>query len=394
MTYIKIFDTTLRDGEQSPGINLSRYDKLGIAKQLKILGIDIIEAGFPFSSPEDYEAVKKIAKEVRGPVICGLARLTKEDIDKCWGAVRYSENPRIHTFVATSDIHMHDKLRKSPYEIKDLVYRMVSYSKSLCEDIEFSPEDASRTSLDFMGEVIYTAIESGATTINIPDTVGYSQPDEFGKKIKYIFDTLGSTISKNNVTISCHCHDDLGNAVANSLAAIRNGATQVECTINGIGERAGNASLEEIIMNLIVRKDYFDCRVGVDTTKIYETSRMVSEMTGMVVQPNKAIVGRNAFSHESGIHQDGVVKNPSTYEIMNPDDVGWVGENFVIGRHSGKTAISKILTKLGYELDNENISRIVMAIKSQTQGTVSREELVKIANKSINSHKNKTNINN
>lgn len=381
MKYIKIFDTTLRDGEQSPGIILSKKEKLKIAKQLKKLGVDIIEAGFPISSQEDYEAVMQIAKEIRGPIICGLARTVKEDIDRCWEAIKYSEKPRIHTFIATSKIHMDEKLKKSREEIIEIVREMVSYAHSLCVDIEFSLEDASRTENDFMYEVIRIAIESGATTINIPDTVGYSQPEEFGKKIKSIFDNLGDIILKQGVTISCHCHDDLGNAVANSLEAIKAGVTQVECTINGIGERAGNASLEEITMNIKTRKEYFNSYTGINAVKIYETSQMVSKMTNLIIQPNKAIVGKNAFSHESGIHQDGIIKNCITYEIMNPKDVGWIGENLIIGKHSGKRAVSKILSGEGYNFSEDEIVKITNIFKNlkNKNKNIPKEELIKIA---------------
>src|SRR3989338_6654875 len=382
MTYIKIFDTTLRDGEQSPGVNLSKDEKLKIAKQLEKLGVDIIEAGFPVSSEEDFEAVKQIAKEIKGPIICGLSRAVKEDIDICWEAIKYSKKPMIHTFIATSKIHMDEKLKRSPQEVIELVREMVAYAKSLCNDVEFSLEDASRTERDFMCKIIRVAIEFGATTINIPDTVGYSQPDEFKDTIKYIFDNLGDIISKNKVTISCHCHNDLGNAVANSLAAIKAGVTQVECTINGIGERAGNASLEEIVMNLITRKSYFNVETCIDISKIFETSRMVSDIAGMVVQPNKAIVGKNAFSHESGIHQDGIIKNRLTYEIINPKDVGWVGESIVIGKHSGKRAVSEFLSKSGYNFCDEDIVKITSSIKGLVdKNIVSKEDIIGIANK-------------
>jgi len=324
MTKIIIFDTTLRDGEQSPGASLTIKEKLIIAKQLAKLNVDVIEAGFPIASAGDFEAVKLIAKEVKGPIICALARTKKEDIKRAFEAVKFSKNPRIHTFVATSDIHIKEKLRKSKEDIIKIVKEMVSYAKSLCSDIEFSPEDAARTDLDYMCDVIKAAINAGARTINIPDTVGYAEPEEFGLRIKYAFKKLEGLIKEKNVIISIHCHNDLGLAVANSLEAIKNGATQIECTINGIGERAGNCSLEEVVMNLKTRKDFFkDIEISVNTKEIFPTSKLVSQLTGLKVQKNKAIVGENAFAHEAGIHQHGILKNKQTYEIMDPKEICW-----------------------------------------------------------------------
>ncbi|MEK6757744.1 MAG: 2-isopropylmalate synthase, partial [Nanoarchaeota archaeon] len=342
MEKIKIFDTTLRDGEQSPGVSLNKHEKLQIAKQLAKLNVDVIEAGFPIASNDDFEAVKLIAKEVKGPIICGLARTKKEDINLVWEAVKFSDKTRIHVFVATSDIHLDKKLCKSREQILNIIYENILYAKNLCEDIEFSPEDASRTDIFYMVEAIKIAINAGATTINIPDTVGYAMPEEFGERIQYVFEKLGNLIEEKNVTISVHCHNDLGNAVANSLSAVKNGATQIECTINGIGERAGNCSLEEVVMNLKIRKDYFKVFTQINTKEIFKTSRMVSESTGLNVQKNKAVVGANAFSHEAGVHQHGVIQDKLTYEIMNPEDIGWEGESLVLGKHSGKHAVEEI----------------------------------------------------
>ena len=318
---ILIFDTTLRDGEQSPGASLNIQEKLMIAKQLARLNVDIIEAGFPISSAGDFDAVKLIAQEVKGHIICGLARAIKEDIDRVWEAVRFSDKPRIHTFIATSQIHIEKKLRKTKEEVIQMVIDAVKHAKQYCDDVEFSPEDAARTDLDYMCDVVRSAVKAGATTINIPDTVGYAQPSEFGYRINYLFDKVPEV---QNIVVSVHCHNDLGLAVANSLSAIKNGATQIECTINGIGERAGNCSLEEVVMNLKTRKDFFsDFYTGINTKEIYKTSRMVANLTGISVQRNKAIVGANAFAHEAGIHQHGMLSHNQTYEIINPKEVGW-----------------------------------------------------------------------
>jgi 2-isopropylmalate synthase len=382
MKQIKIFDTTLRDGEQSPRASLNKEEKIIIAQQLARMNIDIIEAGFPIASEDDFEAVKQIAQEIEGPIICGLSRLVKKDIDRSWEAVKYSKKPRIHVFIATSKVHREKKLKMTNDEIISNVKEMVSYAKSLCEDIEFSPEDAARTEEKYMIEVIKTAIEAGATTINVPDTVGYAQPEEFGLRIKNVFDKLGEMIKKNNVTISVHCHDDLGNAVANSLAAIKNGATQVEGCINGIGERAGNCAIEEIVMNLKTRKDYYDADTNVNTKEIFKTSRLVSKLTGIDVQRNKAIVGKNAFAHEAGIHQHGVIADRNTYEIMSMEDLGWEGENIVIGKHSGKHAIKQLLENEGYYLEDEKINEITTKVKdlADHQKEIMREDVIGIAN--------------
>src|SRR3989338_1060374 len=361
MKKILIFDTTLRDGEQSPGASLNMQEKLIIAKQLAKLNVDIIEAGFPIPSDGDFQAVKLIAKNVKGPVICGLARAVKEDIDRAWEAIKCSGNPRIHTFIATSQIHMDKKLRKTKEEVIQMAVEAVKHAKEYCDDVEFSPEDAARTDMDYMCDVVRAAIKAGATTINIPDTVGYAEPEEFGKRIKYLFEKVPEA---NDIVVSCHCHDDLGLAVANSLAAIQNGATQAECTINGIGERAGNASMEEIVMNLKTRQDYFkNFYTDINTKEIYKTSRMVSELTGLAVQRNKAIVGANAFAHEAGIHQHGVISDKSTYEIMCAEDVGWIGQGLVMGKHSGKHAVEVILKEMGYEMSKEQIDHVMAKIK-------------------------------
>jgi 2-isopropylmalate synthase len=355
MDRILIFDTTLRDGEQSPGASLNHAEKLEIAKQLAVLGVDVIEAGFPVSSPGDFEAVKAVAKSVKGPSICGLARSLEKDIDAAYGAVKYSARGRIHVFLATSKIHMKYKLKKAEDEIMKLAVSAVKYARSKCPDIEFSPEDASRTERAFLYKVVEAVIASGASTVNIPDTVGYTTPFEYAELIKGIRDNVPNI---GKAVISVHCHNDLGLGVANSLSAVLNGARQVECTINGLGERAGNASLEEIVMAIHTRKDAFKgLTTSVNTKEIYKTSRLVSKLTGMPVQPNKAIVGANAFAHESGIHQDGVLKERSTYEIMSPEDVGFGESKLVLGKHSGRHAVAERLRKLGFNLTKEQIDR-------------------------------------
>lgn len=357
---IKIFDTTLRDGEQSPGASLNEEEKIEIAKQLANLKVDVIEAGFPIASPGDFEAVKRIAKEVKGPAIAGLARARKVDIERAYEAVKYSDRPRIHTFIATSPIHMEKKLGLTPDQVVEQAVEAVKFAKSLCEDVEFSAEDAGRSDPQFLWRIFSEVIKAGATVINVPDTVGYTQPEEFGALIRGIKENVEGV---ENVDISVHCHNDLGLATANSLAGILNGATQVECTINGIGERAGNASLEEVVMNLITRKDYFQKEVGIDTRHIYPISRLVSKLTGFAVQPNKAIVGKNAFAHEAGIHQDGVIKDKRTYEIMRPEDVGFPGTKLVLGKHSGRHALYERFKELGYELTNEQLNLIFNRFK-------------------------------
>lgn len=359
---IYIFDTTLRDGEQSPGVSLNVQEKLEIARQLAKLKVDVIEAGFPIASPGDFEAVKAIAQEIEGPVIAALARINEKDIDRAWEAVKYAARPRIHVFIATSDIHMKHKLRMTREEVLAAIRWGVSYAKQYCQDIEFSPEDASRSDLDFLCQALSVAIEAGATVINIPDTVGYATPPEFGRLIAQIRQKVPN-IDIDRVTISVHCHNDLGLAVANSLAAIENGATQVECAVNGIGERAGNTALEEIVMALFTRYDYYGCKTGIVTEEIYRTSRLVSSLTGMPVQYNKAIVGKNAFAHESGIHQDGVLKERTTYEIMNPALIGLVQSNIVLGKHSGRHALRTRLAELGYNLTEAELDKAFQRFK-------------------------------
>lgn len=351
---IQIFDTTLRDGEQVPGAKLNKRQKLEIAQQLAILGVDIIEAGFPCSSPDDLMAVKTISREVKGPVITGLARAVKEDIDSAWEAVREAERPRIHVFLGSSDIHLAKKLRRDRETGVRMAVDAVKYARSLCHDVEFSTEDGSRTDFDYLCRMISAAIEAGATTINVPDTVGYAVPEEFGNVIRRLREKIPAF---DNITLSVHCHDDLGLAVANSLAAVQNGADQVECTINGVGERAGNASLEEIVM--ILRTRYAnEITTGINTREIYRTSRLVSRLMNIPVQPNKAIVGGNAFAHSSGIHQDGVLKDRTTYEIMKPEDLGISQHNIVLTARSGRAALKHRLGELGFTLEPEVFERV------------------------------------
>jgi 2-isopropylmalate synthase len=361
---VRIFDTTLRDGEQSPGATLNIDEKLEIARQLARLGVDIIEAGFPIASPGDFEAVRRVAREVgqldNAPSIAGLARASKDDIDRAWEAVRDARRPRIHTFLATSDIHLQHKLKISREECVRRVGEMVAYACTLCSDVEFSPEDAGRSDPEFLYQVLEVAIKAGATTLNIPDTVGYTTPQEFGGLIAGI---LANVPGAKDVIISAHCHDDLGLATANSLAAIANGARQVEVTVNGIGERAGNTSLEEVVMALHTRPTVFGLRTNVDTTQIARTSRLVSAYTGIPVQPNKAIVGANAFAHESGIHQDGMLKNPLTYEIMRPETVGLTESKLVLGKHSGRHAFQTKVAELGYGLTGDDLNRVFERFK-------------------------------
>jgi len=353
---IKIFDTTLRDGEQCPGASLNPEEKLEIARQLAKLNVDVIEAGFAIASQGDFDAIKAIAQQIKGPQICSLARTRKEDIERAWEAVKDCERPRIHTFIATSPIHMEKKLRMTPQQVLKTAVEMVKYAGSLCPDVEFSPEDAGRSEPEFLYKIIGAVIDAGAQTVNIPDTVGYTSPWEFGKLIEDIIKNVPQ-IKKNKVTISVHVHNDLGLAVANSLAAVQAGADQVECTINGIGERAGNASLEEIVMAIKTRKDFFGCQTNINTKEIYKASRLVSNLTGMMVQPNKAIVGANAFAHEAGIHQHGVLRARETYEIMHPKDIGLTESKIVMGKHSGRHALAKKLKDMGYELDKDSLEK-------------------------------------
>jgi 2-isopropylmalate synthase len=371
--YIRIFDTTLRDGEQSPGATLSSAEKLEIARGLARLGVDVIEAGFPAASPDDLEAVRRIAVEVGNPLpgveelstsvptICGLARTSKSDIDAAWDAVKHAAHPRIHTFVATSPIHIRYKLRMDAEDVVELMRDMVSYAKSLCDDVEFSPEDAGRSDPEFLYLILGEAIKAGATTLNIPDTVGYTTPAEFGQLISGI---VSHTPGIENVVVSVHCHNDLGLATANTLAGLQAGARQAEVTVNGIGERAGNTSLEEIVMTLNTRRAIYEMKTGIDTTQISRISRMVSNYTGIPVQPNKAIVGANAFSHEAGIHQDGMLKNKMTYEIMRPETVGINRSRLVLGKHSGRHALKVHLEEMGFDLSKEELDRAFRRYKN------------------------------
>lgn len=355
MHYVRIFDTTLRDGEQSPGISLNVDEKVEIAKQLERLGVDIIEAGFPQASRGDFEAVRAVAKAVQRPVVAALARALPEDIRRAAEAIADAKRPRIHTFIATSPIHMQYKLRKEPAEVLELAREAVALAKSYVDDVEFSAEDATRSDWDFLCQVFAAAIEAGATTINIPDTVGYTTPEEYARLIEYVKER---TPGIEQAVISVHCHNDLGLAVANSLSAIAAGAGQVECTINGLGERAGNAALEEIVMALRTRADQYPVQTGIVSEQIYRTSRLVSTLTGVNVQPNKAIVGENAFAHESGIHQDGVLKERSTYEIMTPASIGLPESRLVLGKHSGRHAFKERLREMGYgDLSEEEVER-------------------------------------
>jgi 2-isopropylmalate synthase len=358
---VVFFDTTLRDGEQSPGSSLNASEKLEIAHQLARLGVDVIEAGFPATSPGDFEAVRSIAREVKGPVICGLARCVEDDIRTCWEAIKEAERPRIHTFVSTSDIHLRHQMRATRAEVVDLTRRMVGLAVSLCPgDVEFSAMDATRSEVDFLAEVLQTAIEAGATTINVPDTVGYALPSEYAALMDSLYDKVPGL---EDVVLSVHCHNDLGLAVANSLAAVERGATQVEVAVNGLGERAGNAALEEIAMALVTRRDILQRPCNIVTTEIARTSRMVSSFTGHQVQANKAIVGKNAFAHESGIHQDGVLKERTTFEIMHAKDIGLTESDIVLGKHSGRHALRSHLAELGIHLDGPDLDEAFRRFK-------------------------------
>jgi len=357
---IKIFDTTLRDGEQSPGASMNVEEKLHVARQLARLNVDVIEAGFPIASPGDFEAVRKVSQEIKGVTIAGLARAKDEDIERAAEALRPAERPRIHTFIATSDIHLRFKLRLSREEVLESAIRAVKKARRFTDDVEFSAEDATRSDWDFLCMVTEEVIKAGANTVNIPDTVGYAIPQEFGELIEYLMNKVPNI---DKATISVHCHNDLGLAVANSLIAVLKGAGQVECTINGIGERAGNAAMEEIVMALKVRSPFFNADTKVMTEEFYKTSRLVSKITGMVVQPNKAIIGDNAFAHEAGIHQDGFLKERSTYEIMRPEMVGIPQSRLVLGKHSGRHAFRERLKELGFELTEEELNKAFQRFK-------------------------------
>jgi 2-isopropylmalate synthase len=357
---IVIFDTTLRDGEQSPGCSMNLQEKLEVAHALAQLGVDVIEAGFPIASPGDFDAVRAIAEEIRGPVICGLARCRPEDIDRAWEALKRAVSPRIHVFLATSAIHREHKLRMTKEQIIDVAVAGVRRAVGYCPNVEFSPEDAVRTEIDFLCQVVEAAIDAGATTVNIPDTVGYATPGQMFRVITTLRERVPNI---HKAVISVHCHNDLGMAVANSLAAVEAGAGQVECTINGIGERAGNCALEEVVMALRVRQDVYGADTGIISQRLVPTSRLVAGITGMVVQRNKAIVGQNAFAHEAGIHQDGILKEPKTYEIMRPEDVGFSRSDLVLGKHSGRAALAARAKALGYQLTPEQLERVFHEFK-------------------------------
>ena len=355
------FDTTLRDGEQSPGCTMNHAEKLRIAHQLEILGVDVIEAGFPASSQGDFDSVQAIAKQAGDNIqICGLARCMEKDIRRCWEAISVAKNPRIHTFLATSDLHMKYKLRKTPEQVIEMIKSSVSLAASLTSNVEFSCEDASRSDKDFLCRACGTAISAGATTLNLPDTVGYAEPDEFAQLVKYVIE---NTPGADKAIFAIHCHDDLGLGVANTLAALRVGARQAEVTLCGIGERAGNTSLEEVAMNLAVRKDYYGLESNIVSTQLYPSCRLLSMTIGQPIPHNKAIIGANAFAHESGIHQDGMLKNRQTYEIMTPQSVGRDSTNLVIGKHSGRNAVRSKFESMGYKLDDEQLQTIFEAVK-------------------------------
>ncbi|MBX3639221.1 MAG: 2-isopropylmalate synthase [Nitrosomonas sp.] len=350
--HLIIFDTTLRDGEQSPGASMTKEEKLRIAWQLERMGVDVIEAGFPAASNGDFEAVRAVAESVKDSIVCGLARAIESDIRRAGEALKETGAARIHTFIATSPIHMKNKLRMSPEQVIEQAIKAVKWAREYTDDIDFSPEDAGRSEIDFLCRIIEKVIDAGATTVNIPDTVGYTMPEQFGNLIRVLRERIPNS---DKVVFSVHCHNDLGLAVANSLSAVTNGARQVECTINGLGERAGNASLEEVVMAVRTRQDYFLCDTKIDTKQIVPASKLVSGITGFPVQPNKAIVGANAFAHESGIHQDGVLKHRETYEIMRAEDVGWGANKLLLGKHSGRNAFRSRLKELGIEFESEEM---------------------------------------
>lgn len=358
---IKIFDTTLRDGEQSPGCTMNLKEKIVLAKQLEALNVDVMEAGFAIASNGDFEAVKTIAQTIKNCSVASLARALEKDIDRAWEALQYANYPRIHTFLATSDIHMKYKLKMTREEVLEKAFYAVKHAKKYCSDVEFSAEDASRTDINFLTQVVETVIDAGATTVNVPDTVGYTTPDEYFKMITHLKSNVKNI---DKIDLSVHCHNDLGLGVANSLAAINAGATQVECTVNGIGERAGNAALEEIVMALNTRSDFFNATTRINTREITRTSKLLSSITGVPVQPNKAIVGENAFAHESGIHQHGMLAERTTYEIMTPESVGLLTNKMVLGKHSGRHAFEDRLKSLGYTLSKEDLDFAFTEFKS------------------------------
>lgn len=359
--HVYIFDTTLRDGEQSPGSSMNTEEKLILSRQLEKLGVDIIEAGFPIASEGDFDAVRQIAREIKKSQVAGLARANKQDIDRAWQAIKHAAHPRIHTFISSSDIHLKYQLKKSREQVLKEAVAAVKLARSYTDNVEFSPMDATRSDRDYLVEMVSAVIDAGAVTVNIPDTVGYTIPEEFGNLIAYLF---ANVKNMGNTIISVHCHNDLGLAVANSLAAIRNGARQVECTINGIGERAGNTAMEEIVMALATRRDLYGLHTRIKTEEIYKTSRLLTQITGVPVQPNKAIVGANAFAHESGIHQDGLIKEKITYEIMTPQSVGISDTHIVLGKHSGRAAVGQHLKKMGYILNDEQVKKVAERVKA------------------------------
>ena len=388
MRRVQIFDTTLRDGEQSPGISLSVEEKMEIAHQLARLKVDVIEAGFPITSEGDFESVSRIAAEVKGPTVAGLARIHDGDIERAWEAVQWSERPRIHTFVGTSDLHIEHQMVSNRGEILQRAGEAVRFAKSLCPEVEFSPMDATRTDIGYLADVVSAAVEAGADVVNIADTVGYTTPVEFAEFLKELQNRVPGLA---DAVLSVHCHDDLGLAVANSLAGVQVGARQVEVAVNGIGERAGNASLEEVVMALTTRKDHYDVEVGVETRQLANTSRMVSNMTGYEVPPNKAVVGRNAFLHESGIHQDGVLKDRRTFEIMQQSDIGLEGSNIYLGKHSGRHALKEALEELGYTIEGEVLKRAFERFKdvADHKKTVTAADLEAIAADEVGSFEGK-----
>ncbi len=388
MRQVQIFDTTLRDGEQSPGISLSVEEKVEIAHQLGRLRVDVIEAGFPITSEGDFESVSRIASEVKGPTIAGLARIYEEDIHRAWEAVKWAERPRIHTFVGTSDLHIEHQMNSNRKDILARTGEAVRLAKSLCPDVEFSPMDATRTDIGYLAEVVAAAVEAGADVVNIADTVGYTTPVEFAAFLKELQERVPGLKGR---VLSVHCHDDLGMAVANSLAGVEAGARQIEVAVNGIGERAGNASLEEVVMALATRRDFYDVEVDVETRQLANTSRMVSNITGYDLPPNKAVVGRNAFLHESGIHQDGVLKERRTFEIMTKEDIGLEGSNIFLGKHSGRHALKDALEELGYTLEGDVLKRAFKRFKeiADHKKTVSAADLEAIAADEVGSFEGK-----
>ncbi|MDO9262687.1 MAG: 2-isopropylmalate synthase, partial [Desulfosalsimonadaceae bacterium] len=377
-----IFDTTLRDGEQSPGASMNTAEKVRLATQLEKLGVDVIEAGFPAASEGDFEAVSEVAKKISNSEVAALCRATVSDIDRAWKAVRHAAHPRIHTFLATSDIHIKYKLNMSRDEVVESAVAAVKFARTFTDNIEFSAEDGSRTDRDFLCRVFEAVIDAGAKTVNLPDTVGYAIPEEFGELVKYV---IAKTPNMKKAILSVHCHNDLGLATANTLAAIKAGARQAEVTINGIGERAGNTALEEVVMALNTRPTFAEVTTGIQTTRIYQISRMVSMVTGMMVQPNKAIVGANAFAHEAGIHQDGVLKNPMTYEIMKPETIGLHTNRMVMGKHSGKHALLSHIKSMGYDLSDEELKTVFKKFKdlADKKKTIVDEDLEALVNQEV-----------